>query len=88
MIFFIFLYQRYIYRVDPTRVNEFGTSQEMFEQNGDAVRSIEEKQTEPIEQNGEAVKQKEESESQSKEADDKDMEELPPPKSPTEKKQD
>ncbi|KAL5008371.1 hypothetical protein ScPMuIL_013952 [Solemya velum] len=34
IIFFIFLYQRYIYRIDPTRLNEFGTSQEMFEQNG------------------------------------------------------
>ncbi|KAK7086896.1 Cleft lip and palate transmembrane protein 1 like protein [Halocaridina rubra] len=29
VIFFIFLYQRYIYRVDPTRMNEFGFSQEM-----------------------------------------------------------
>lgn len=25
-MFFIFLYQRWIYRVDPRRVNEFGTS--------------------------------------------------------------
>ena len=30
-MFFIFLYQRYIYRVDPSRVNEFGFSQEMLE---------------------------------------------------------
>ena len=37
MIFFIYLYQRYIYRVDPKRVNEFGTSQEMLEQNGEAA---------------------------------------------------
>ncbi|XP_076056707.1 putative lipid scramblase CLPTM1 isoform X2 [Oratosquilla oratoria] len=29
VIFFIFLYQRYIYRVDPSRLNEFGFSQEM-----------------------------------------------------------
>lgn len=28
VIFFIFLYQRYIYRVDHTRVNEFGVSGE------------------------------------------------------------
>ena len=35
-MFLIFLYQRYIYRVDPKRVNEFGTSQEMWEQNGAA----------------------------------------------------
>lgn len=31
VIFFIFLYQRWIYRVDPKRINEFGTSQEMLE---------------------------------------------------------
>ncbi|KAK7493479.1 hypothetical protein BaRGS_00015379 [Batillaria attramentaria] len=31
VIFFIYLYQRWIYRVDPKRVNEFGTSQEMLE---------------------------------------------------------
>ena len=24
VVFFIFLYQRYIYKIDPTRVNEFG----------------------------------------------------------------
>lgn len=34
MVFFIFLYQRWIYRVDPKRVNEFGISQEMLEMNG------------------------------------------------------
>ncbi|CAL1530511.1 unnamed protein product [Lymnaea stagnalis] len=34
VIFFIYLYQRYIYSVDPKRVNEFGTSQEMLETNG------------------------------------------------------
>jgi len=28
IIFLIFLYQRWIYRVDPTRVNEYGTSME------------------------------------------------------------
>lgn len=28
MVFFIYLYQRWIYRVDPTRVNEFGMSGE------------------------------------------------------------
>ncbi|KAH9488723.1 Cleft lip and palate transmembrane protein 1 like protein [Bulinus truncatus] len=37
VIFFIYLYQRYIYSVDPKRVNEFGTSQEMLESNGQAV---------------------------------------------------
>lgn len=28
VVFFIYLYQRWIYRVDPTRINEFGTSGE------------------------------------------------------------
>lgn len=39
IIFFIFLYQRWIYRVDPSRVNEFGVSQEMLEarRNGQAL---------------------------------------------------
>ncbi|KAH3847763.1 putative lipid scramblase CLPTM1 [Dreissena polymorpha] len=36
VIFFIFLYQKYIYRVDPSRVNEFGVSKEMLEENGTA----------------------------------------------------
>lgn len=31
MIFFIYLYQRYIYPIDPKRMNEFGTSQEMLQ---------------------------------------------------------
>ena len=29
IVFFIFLYQRYIYKEDPTRVNEYGFSAEM-----------------------------------------------------------
>jgi len=33
VIFFIYLYQRYIYRIDPTRVNEFGYSAEMLDKN-------------------------------------------------------
>ncbi|KAL8610919.1 Cleft lip and palate transmembrane protein 1 like protein [Nucella lapillus] len=36
VIFFIYLYQRWIYRIDPKRVNEFGTSQEMMD-NPDAT---------------------------------------------------
>ena len=28
IVFFIFLYQRWIYRVDPKRVNEYGTTGE------------------------------------------------------------
>ncbi len=34
IIFLIYLYQRYIYRVDPQRLNEFGTSGDMFDQEG------------------------------------------------------
>lgn len=37
VVFFIFLYQRYIYRVDPKRVNEFGTSADMFDENGKLI---------------------------------------------------
>jgi len=36
IVFFVFLYQLYIYRVDPTRVNEFGVSKEMLEKAGGA----------------------------------------------------
>lgn len=32
IVFFIFLYQRYIYKVDHKRVNEFGFSGEMEQQ--------------------------------------------------------
>ena len=32
-MFFIFLYQRYIYRVDHSRVNEFGFSGDMLDEN-------------------------------------------------------
>merc|ERR1719229_1528432 len=32
IVFFIFLYQRYIYRVDHSRVNEYGYSGEMLEE--------------------------------------------------------
>ena len=32
IIFCIYLYQRWIYRVDPKRVNEFGTSAEMLDE--------------------------------------------------------
>ena len=111
VIFFIFLYQRYIYRVDPTRVNEFGTSQEMFEQNGDAVKAVEGTENQSVEQNGKPVQKTEETEnhsekednsetetqseeankeieSQSEGEDNKDKEEIAPPKSAIEKKQD
>merc|ERR1711935_86101 len=32
IVFFIFLYQKYVYRVDLSRVNEFGYSGEMMDQ--------------------------------------------------------
>lgn len=32
VVFFIFLYQKWIYRVDPTRVNEFGYAAEPIEE--------------------------------------------------------
>ena len=35
IIFFIFLYQRYIYKVDETRLNEFGVSKDMYEGEGE-----------------------------------------------------
>ena len=37
VVFFIYLYQRWIYRVDPNRVNEFGTSGVDHDQNNTAV---------------------------------------------------
>jgi len=37
IIFLIYVYQRYIYRVDPRRVNEFGTSAEMFDEQGNVI---------------------------------------------------
>jgi hypothetical protein len=36
IVFFIFLYQRWIYKVDKKRVNEFGYSGEMLDQNSAA----------------------------------------------------
>ncbi|KAI0210510.1 Cleft lip and palate transmembrane protein 1-like [Lamellibrachia satsuma] len=34
IVFCIYIYQRYIYRVDPKRVNEFGISGDMFDEEG------------------------------------------------------
>jgi hypothetical protein len=36
IVFFIFLYQKYIYKVDHTRVNEFGYSADMVDDKGNA----------------------------------------------------
>jgi len=41
IVFFIFLYQRYIYKEDPTRVNEFGYSAEMLDDNEHSNENIE-----------------------------------------------
>jgi len=37
LVFFIFLYQKYIYKVDPNRVNEYGYSAAMLEEKNKAV---------------------------------------------------
>merc|ERR1711955_159981 len=42
IVFFIFLYQRYIYKMDPTRV-KFGVSAEMLEKNGALDGGVEER---------------------------------------------
>ncbi|OAF68011.1 hypothetical protein A3Q56_04249 [Intoshia linei] len=43
IVFFIYLYQKWVYKVDPKRVNEFGTSQEMIdnEQDGSLIKKNE-----------------------------------------------
>jgi len=41
IVFFIFLYQRYIYKEDPTRVNEFGFSAEMLEKKNTPEEEVE-----------------------------------------------
>ncbi|VVC34863.1 Hypothetical protein CINCED_3A002735 [Cinara cedri] len=50
VVFFIFLYQRWIYRVDPTRVNEFGYAAEPIEEET-TPQAIEEKKTEDDKKN-------------------------------------
>jgi hypothetical protein len=46
IVFLIYLYQRYIYRVDPTRVNEFGVSAEMMDNINAGMEPIEDKTAE------------------------------------------
>jgi hypothetical protein len=43
LVFFVFLYQKWVYRVDYTRVNEFG-----FQPSEEALKSLDTAQTEPI----------------------------------------
>merc|ERR1719209_1119080 len=38
IVFFIFLYQRYIYKEDKTRVNEYGYSAEMLDEDSNAEK--------------------------------------------------
>lgn len=40
IVFFIYLYQRWIYRVDPKRMNEFGTSGEIEQQRSEANGTV------------------------------------------------
>lgn len=83
IIFCIYVYQRWIYRVDPKRVNEFGTSGDMFEEpaaiEGDAAASL----ADSSQQNGAVVTEGE--------AADSNIPEPPtttPPKSKSAKKKD
>lgn len=48
IVFFIALYQRYIYPIDPKRVNEFGTTGETVD-NATVVADQEPKETKAIE---------------------------------------
>lgn len=50
LVFFIFLYQRYIYKMDPTRVNEYGVSKEMLENNGALANSSQGEQQAALDQ--------------------------------------
>ena len=56
IVFFIFLYQKYVYKEDPTRVNEFGYSAEMLEDSGSAGVAENEAQNEAIEDKSEDAK--------------------------------
>lgn len=49
IVFLVYLYQRWIYRVDPTRVNEFGTS--LADPTGAAQAELENKQNEEAQRN-------------------------------------
>ncbi|XP_033734094.1 cleft lip and palate transmembrane protein 1 homolog [Pecten maximus] len=79
IVFFIFLYQRYIYRIDPKRVNEYGTSQEMFDQNGTAIVN---------DQNSVPIKNAESSQSELASDTSPSEETIAEPKSEEEKKND
>jgi hypothetical protein len=50
-VFFIFLYQRWIYKIDPARLNEFGFSAEMEHdaKTKGAIAPVEDQEPKPIE---------------------------------------
>jgi len=48
IIFFIYLYQRYIYRIDPKRVNEFGYSADMLDENQQSGQTPKEETTKAV----------------------------------------
>lgn len=91
IVFFIFLYQRYIYRIDPKRVNEFGTSQDMLDPNGDIMpeqsEAIESSPSEAIESSQSEVKEPSQTEEEKTEQKDSNGE-AHPPKSADDKKND
>ena len=52
VIFFIFLYQRYKYKVDYTRVNEFGQCEQPTEE---MLAEVEEEKTEAIAETNQSI---------------------------------
>jgi hypothetical protein len=92
VVFFIFLYQRWIYPIDPTRLNEFGTSQEMLEQNGNAVTDQSESGTAVTDQSESGTAVTDQSESPEAVTDpskpEEDSSDIPTEKSAEDKKRD
>jgi len=81
VVFFIFLYQRYIYKMDPTRVNEYGVSAAMLEPGAREAaeeaekKALEEKATEP-----KALEQEKVAEPEPQEEEDEEKKEEEPTK--------
>merc|ERR1740128_668826 len=81
LVFFIFLYQKYIYKVDPNRVNEYGYSAAMLEEKNKAVAvegetpALEADATEP-----KALEQEKVAEPEPQEEEDEEKKEEEPPK--------
>jgi len=49
IVFFIFLYQRWIYKTDPSRLNEFGFSAEMEQEAKVKAPDVPAEEVKPIE---------------------------------------